>query len=134
MSDTLQSLFAGIVYWLILLSPLLAITMFAALRIKRQQPALRPSLTLLLPSALWVAFFSYAVLNQHEDVSNPVEVGRSVGAISLIVFYGTPLLAVIAVWLAKGYRKAALLVGVLNTVVGMSTALLGIMMISGNWI
>lgn len=134
MSNTLQSLFSAVFYWLILLSPLLATTTFAALRRKQGQHVLRPSLILLAPAIPWMLFFAYAALNRWEDVSHPKEVGPVVGAVSLVVFYGTPVLAAVAVLLAKGYRRWALFVGVLNTVVGMATALLGIMMTSGNWI
>lgn len=134
MSNTLQSLFSALVYWLILLSPLAATVIFTALRRKREQPVLKPLLILLGPAIPWMLFFAFAALNRWEDVSNPTDVGPVVGAVSIVIFYGTPVLAAIAVLLAKGYRRWALLVGVLNTVVGMATALLSIMMISGNWI
>lgn len=134
MSDPLLTIFSVAIYWLVLLSPLLATAIFVALRRRHGQPVLKPSLTLLAPAIPWMLFFAYAVLNRWEDVSNPTEVGPVVGFVSIIVFYGTPVLAAVAVLLAKGYRRWALLVGVLNTVVGIATALLGVMMTSGNWI
>ena len=134
MSDTLQSLFWAVVYWLFFLSPLLATATFAVLRWKRGQPVLKPALTLLAPAVPWMLFFGYAALNRWEDVSNPTKVSPVVGAVTLVIFYGTPVFAAAAVLLARGYWRSALLVGVLNAVVGMAAGFLGAMMISGNWI
>ncbi|MDO8294953.1 MAG: hypothetical protein Q7T19_00800 [Caulobacter sp.] len=134
MSDGLQLLLSAIFYWAILLSPLLATAIFAAMRRRHGLPILKPSLLLLAPAVPWMLFFAYAALNRWEDVSHPKEIGPVVGAVSLVVLYGTPVMAAVAVLLAKGYRRWALLVGVLNAVVGMATAFLAIMMTSGNWI
>ncbi|MFZ5670434.1 MAG: hypothetical protein ACOY4K_13150 [Pseudomonadota bacterium] len=134
MNDSLLMALSVAAYWLVLLSPILAAATFAALRMQQGQPVLTPSLNLLGPAIPWMVFFTYAALNQWEDVGHPREVDPMVGGVSLFVYCGTPVLAAVAVWRAKGYRWWALFVGVLNTVVGMATAFLGIMMTSGNWI
>ena len=118
---------------LVILSPLLATAAYAFRRARRGDTVLGPTLLLLAPAVPWVLFYGYAWFHRgNPSAAMPVE--PLINQVTSAVIYVTPIIALVVVYLARGYRWAALALGVANSFVGTGVALLALMTISGNWI